>query len=146
LLLRALDASGACRQMEAVATNLLRDETVGGIVITARDVTERAALEAQLVHQAFHDPLTGLANRALLRDRVEHALTRGARRAERCAVLFLDLDDFKHVNDSLGHAAGDRLLTVVADRLLHATRGADTVARLGGDEFAVLLSDVRTEA
>ena len=103
-----------------------------------RDVTARKALEAQLTHQAFHDPLTGLANRLLFRDRVEHCLTRLAR-GEHMAVVLLDLDDFKTVNDSLGHAAGDDLLVVVAERLSHAARGSDTVARFGGDEFALVL-------
>ena len=102
------------------------------------DVTERKQLEAQLTYQAFHDPLTGLANRALLLDRATHAVARAAR-GEHVALLYLDLDNFKHVNDSLGHPAGDRLLQTVAERLLRATRGVDTVARLGGDEFAVLL-------
>ncbi|HZS59155.1 MAG TPA: EAL domain-containing protein [Gemmatimonadaceae bacterium] len=102
---------------------------------------ENRALEAKLVHQAFHDSLTGLANRALFRDRVDHALARSSR-GERVALLFLDLDDFKSVNDTLGHAEGDRLLQVIATRLLHASRGGDTVARIGGDEFAILLEDV----
>jgi diguanylate cyclase (GGDEF)-like protein/PAS domain S-box-containing protein len=106
------------------------------------DITERKALEARLSHQAYHDPLTGLANRARLRERVEAALARDAT-GPNVAVLYVDLDDFKRVNDSLGHAAGDRLLAEVAGRLLHATRGCDTVARLGGDEFAVLLERVR---
>jgi diguanylate cyclase (GGDEF)-like protein len=102
---------------------------------------ENRELEAKLVHQAFHDSLTGLANRALFRDRVDHALARSSR-GERVAVLFLDLDNFKSVNDTLGHVEGDRLLHVVATRLLKASRGCDTVARIGGDEFAILLEDV----
>lgn len=104
---------------------------------------ENRELETKLVYQAFHDSLTGLANRALFRDRVEHALSRGAR-GERIAVVMLDLDDFKGVNDTLGHLEGDRLLEIVADRLRKATRGCDTIARIGGDEFAVLLEGVPT--
>ena len=102
------------------------------------------ALAERLVHQAHHDPLTGLANRVLFRDRVDRAVLRAAR-GERVAVLFLDLDHFKAVNDSLGHAEGDRLLESVARRLLQATRGCDTVARLGGDEFAILLEGMARE-
>jgi diguanylate cyclase (GGDEF)-like protein/PAS domain S-box-containing protein len=139
VLLRFLQDGGAWRTMETSFTDLRDDPTVTGIVVTARDVTDRASLQAQLLHQAYHDPLTGLANRALFHNRVSHAMTRYARTQERIAVLFLDLDDFKTVNDSLGHAVGDRLLVAVAQRLLNATRGCDTVARLGGDEFAVLL-------
>ncbi|MEW5917900.1 MAG: EAL domain-containing protein, partial [Gemmatimonadota bacterium] len=115
------------------------------LIAIVQDVTERKRLEAQLAHQAYHDPLTELANRSLFRDRVEHALARAVRHCERVAVLFLDLDDFKTVNDSLGHDEGDRLLKAVAARLLNATRGCDTVARLGGDEFAVLLENVRDD-
>jgi diguanylate cyclase (GGDEF)-like protein len=103
---------------------------------------ENRSLEAKLVHQAFHDSLTGLANRALFRDRAGHALARVAR-GERVSLLLLDLDDFKAVNDSLGHSEGDRLLQEVAERLLKATRGFDTVARIGGDEFAVLLEGLK---
>jgi diguanylate cyclase (GGDEF)-like protein len=127
--------------IEAVGTNLLHEPTVRGIVVNARDVSDRKALEAQLTHQAFHDPLTGLANRALFFDRVTHALERRERVQEGLAVLFLDLDNFKTVNDSLGHAAGDRLLVAAAVRLGVCVRTSDTVARLGGDEFAVLIED-----
>ncbi len=95
----------------------------------------------QLQHQAFHDPITNLANRALFRDRVLHAIERQERDRKPIAVLFMDIDDFKTINDSLGHAAGDGLLLEVGDRLKKALRAADTAARLGGDEFAILLED-----
>ncbi|HXF98704.1 MAG TPA: EAL domain-containing protein [Gaiellaceae bacterium] len=134
--------NGAVCQMESVFTNLLADPNVAGIVVTARDVTERRALEEQLAHQAFHDPLTGLANRALFLDRVGHALERGRRRRNLFAVLFVDLDDFKTVNDSLGHEAGDELLVEVARRLERSLRPEDTCARLGGDEFAILVENL----
>jgi diguanylate cyclase (GGDEF)-like protein len=97
--------------------------------------------EGELQFQAFHDPLTALANRALFRDRLEHALS--GRRPQAVAVLFIDLDDFKVVNDTLGHDTGDRLLTLVAERLRACVRPSDTVARLGGDEFAILLEGER---
>ena len=133
---------GTVCQLESVFNNLLGLATVDGVVVTARDVTERRALEEQLAHQAFHDSLTGLANRALFSDRVSHALGRGRRRQNLFAVLFLDLDDFKTVNDSLGHAAGDELLAVVARRLESCLRPEDTCARLGGDEFAVMIENL----
>lgn len=127
--------------VETLRTNLLHDPNVRGIVLNTRDVSERKAFEEQLAHQAFHDPVTGLANRALFRDRVEHALERQLRDGQPISVLFLDLDDFKTINDSLGHAAGDRMLAEVGERLRNCLRAADTAARLGGDEFAVLLED-----
>ncbi|MBM3676694.1 MAG: EAL domain-containing protein [Actinobacteria bacterium] len=103
------------------------------------DITERKELESQLAFQAFHDSLTGLANRALFRDRLEHALAR--RREETVAIVYLDVDDFKDVNDDLGHAAGDELIRLTAERMLRSVRAGDTVARVGGDEFAILVED-----
>ncbi|PLS87591.1 MAG: GGDEF domain-containing protein [Actinobacteria bacterium] len=135
-------ADGSWRHLESSGANLLEEPSVGGIVVNTRDVTERKTLEERLKHQALHDPLTGLPNRALLLDRLGHALDR-ADRTEACvAVLFLDLDDFKVVNDSLGHEAGDDLLVAAARRLETCLRPGDTLARLGGDEFVVLLEDV----
>ena len=114
-------------------------------MLNTRDVSERRAFEEQLQHQAFHDTVTGLANRALFHDRVHHALERQGRDGEALSILLLDLDDFKAVNDSLGHAVGDRLLIEVGNRLRTLVRGADTVARMGGDEFAVLMEEARQE-
>jgi diguanylate cyclase (GGDEF)-like protein/PAS domain S-box-containing protein len=133
---------GSQREVEAIYNSLIEDPSVQGTVLTIRDITERKTLEQELKHQAFHDALTGLANRALFHDRVQHALARHARFRQPIAVLFLDLDDFKVVNDSLGHAAGDELLRAVADRLQGCLRAGDTAARLGGDEFAVLIEGV----
>jgi diguanylate cyclase (GGDEF)-like protein/PAS domain S-box-containing protein len=135
---------GTVRQFEIQYTNLLQDEHVQGIVLNARDVSERRQFEEQLAHQAFHDPVTGLANRALFGERVRHASARALREGGGVGVVFLDLDDFKTVNDSLGHAAGDEVLTEFAKRLESVIRASDTAARFGGDEFAVLLENVRS--
>ncbi|HEX5825389.1 MAG TPA: sensor domain-containing diguanylate cyclase [Candidatus Limnocylindrales bacterium] len=107
------------------------------------DVTDRKRLESKLMHDALHDPLTGLANRVLFRDHLERALMRLGRTPGTVAVLFVDLDDFKRVNDSYGHAAGDTILAQVAERLAGAVRADDVVGRQSGDEFAVLLSQIR---
>jgi diguanylate cyclase (GGDEF)-like protein/PAS domain S-box-containing protein len=128
--------------LECVGSNLLGDPAVRGLALNLRDVTDRKALEDQLRQLAFHDPLTLLANRSLFRNRVEHALALARRTQERLAVLMVDLDNFKDINDSQGHEAGDRLLQTAAQRLVKCTRAADTVARLGGDEFAVLLERI----
>jgi diguanylate cyclase (GGDEF)-like protein/PAS domain S-box-containing protein len=133
--------NGSTRQFEILHTNLLEDEAVRGTVLNGRDISERKAFEEQLEHQAFHDPVTQLANRALLNERVRHAMARARRENTALAVIFLDLDDFKTINDSLGHAAGDQVLLEVAKRLETSIRVSDTAARFGGDEFAILLED-----
>ncbi|HEX5164332.1 MAG TPA: PAS domain S-box protein, partial [Thermomicrobiales bacterium] len=114
------------------------------VIGQALDISARKALEDRLTHQAFHDSLTGLPNRALLHDRIAHALERASRNGETIAVMFMDLDGFKAVNDKWGHATGDQLLIAVGARLRGWVRGGDTVARLGGDEFAILREDIRT--
>jgi diguanylate cyclase (GGDEF)-like protein/PAS domain S-box-containing protein len=143
--LRARHRDGSWRYLEVVGNNLLDDPSVGSIVFSARDVSERKCLEEELAHRALHDSLTGLPNRVLLLDRLAHALARAGRGGQRVAVLFLDLDRFKAVNDHLGHDAGDELLAAVAQRLRGCLRTEDTAARLGGDEFVVLLASL-TEA
>ena len=112
------------------------------VLVDVHDVTERNALEEQLRHQAFHDPLTRLANRPLFTDRVEHALSVRRQNGRGIAILLLDLDRFKTINDSLGHSTGDELLIAVGERIVHCLRPGDTAARLGGDEFVILLEDV----
>ena len=138
-------ADESWRWSEAILTNRLAEPNIGGLVLTCRDISERKAFEGQLAHQAFHDALTGLPNRALFMERLGHALARARRRQTPVGVLFLDLDNFKVVNDSLGHDAGDRLLVAVAGRLSACIRPDDTVARLGGDEFTLLLEDLADE-
>jgi diguanylate cyclase (GGDEF)-like protein/PAS domain S-box-containing protein len=131
------DDAEVMQALAALAATALRN---------ARLVEKIRRSEERLAYQAYHDPLTDLANRVRFQERVEQSLRRAEKNEQSIAVLFLDLDDFKTVNDSLGHQQGDRLLVAAAERLLNATRGSDTVARLGGDEFAVLLENVRTEA
>jgi diguanylate cyclase (GGDEF)-like protein/PAS domain S-box-containing protein len=142
---RVRHADGSWRHVESAVTARLDDPSIEGMVLNTRDITERKELEDQLAHPAFHDSLTGLANRALFRDRVDHALARMRRQRRPIAVLLLDVDGFKTVNDSLGHAFGDAFLVAVAERLRALLRPSDTPCRLGGDEFAVLVEDL-TEA
>ncbi len=137
---RMNDKFEQCRHLEANVTDLREDRRIRGVVLNARDVTERVALEEQLIRQAFHDVLTGLPNRALFRDRLEQSLARCERSLDMFALLLIDLDGFKRINDSLGHHVGDQLLEAVAGRFAEVARPTDTLARLGGDEFVLLLS------
>lgn len=132
---------GQRRRVEATIANLLGGDAVDGMVATFRDVTEQRNLERQLSHRAFHDELTGLANRALFLDRMDHALRVARPDTDPVVVLFVDLDDFKSVNDALGHGVGDQMLRAIADRIRRVSGPGDTPARLGGDEFALLLED-----
>ncbi|MGE0388039.1 MAG: putative bifunctional diguanylate cyclase/phosphodiesterase [Gammaproteobacteria bacterium] len=135
--LRAHDATW--RDVEVIGSNLTSDPSVRGLVLNARDITERKRLEEQLKHLAFTDTLTLLANRNLFNEHIAHALAQAQPGGARPSLIFVDLDNFKRINDSLGHETGDRLLSLAARRLMRATRDTDTVARLGGDEFAVLV-------
>jgi diguanylate cyclase (GGDEF)-like protein/PAS domain S-box-containing protein len=138
-IFRLLDRHGEWRQIEAHVTDLRADRNIRGLVLNARDISEQIRLEGELTRQAFYDGVTGLPNRALFRDRLAQALARARRTRESLAVLLLDLDGFKQINDSLGHDAGDRLLRDVAERFGEVSRPTDTLARLGGDEFTLLV-------
>jgi len=140
--IRVRRSDGTYGWYESCGQNLLHDPSVRGIVVNLRDIRERRTYEERLTHQAFHDPLTGLPNRALFHDRLEVALSRRRSADAEVGVLFLDLDRFKVVNDSLGHEVGDRLLEAVAERLRAVVRPEDTLARMSGDEFTVLIDEV----
>ena len=133
------------RVVEIHGSNMDHEPAIGGRLLNLRDMTDRKGMEEQLKRMALHDPLTLLPNRSLFRDRVEHSVAVGKRNGRSVAVMFVDLDNFKNVNDSFGHATGDRVLHKSAQRLVKATRGGDTVARLGGDEFAVLLENLTSK-
>ncbi|WP_323753929.1 EAL domain-containing protein [Marinobacter sp.] len=144
---RINNAGGQCREMEGTFTSMLRVPGVTGVVLSLRDLTQLKAAQSELHRLAFFDPLTGLANRQLFRDRLNGVVHRSRRSGEPAALMYLDLDGFKRINDTLGHDAGDELLKQVAEWLRGCVREEDSVARLGGDEFVVLLSRVSgTEA
>jgi len=139
---RMQKVDGTFRNVEAVITDQRERPSIGGYVANVRDVTERKEFEALLAHQALHDSLTGLANRQLTLDRAEQMLLRSRRGNEPVALCFIDLDNFKDTNDSLGHEAGDKLLCAVAARFSAMLRAGDTVGRLGGDEFVILTEGI----
>ena len=130
------------RTLRVTLTDLTRDRDVAGIVINVSDISAEATMAAQLTHRALHDPLTGVANRTLFSDRLANTIERHTRQDLPFAVLCLDLNSFKAINDNMGHAAGDAVLRGVGRRLARTIRGGDTVARLGGDEFAVILEEI----
>ena len=143
---RMVRPDGTFRHVEAIITDLRDTSSVGGYVVNARDITERKEAEELLAHQALHDPLTGLPNRTLILDRAQQMLGRARREHHPVSILFVDLDNFKDINDTLGHEAGDRVLQAVAGRLSSVLRSSDTVGRLGGDEFIVLAESSSTTA
>jgi diguanylate cyclase (GGDEF)-like protein/PAS domain S-box-containing protein len=138
---RFVTPNGSLVHTEAILLARFDDPYVNGFLVSIRNLSERLVLEEALRHQAFHDPLTRLANRTLFEDRLAHAYDRTARTGRSLCVLLIDLDEFKDINDSFGHASGDRVLVEVAERLLTVVRQEDTVARLGGDEFAILIDE-----
>ena len=127
--------------MSVTIVNLLDDHSVGGLVATATDITPLAEARAELHRLATHDVLTGLPNRALLRDRLEHALEGAKRRSSHVSVVYADVDRFKDINDRHGHGCGDEVLVEIARRLASITRASDTVSRVGGDEFVIVVED-----
>jgi diguanylate cyclase (GGDEF)-like protein len=142
---RVLDARGAIRWMDAHARSRLTDSAIKGIIITIRDVTEQHSAALTLQQQALRDPLTGMPNRRWFTDAARQALARAARARRLIGLALVDVDDFKRVNDSFGHPAGDRLLVTLSQRMSKTLRPGDTVARLGGDEFVILAEDLHDE-
>ncbi len=140
--LRVLRPDGSYRIFDVICSNQVAEPSIGGFVLTCHDMTQRKGFENRLKELAFLDPLTRLPNRAFFLDRIERAIVRSNDVKKPVAVMFLDLDNFKFVNDSLGHAVGDRLLVEVAERISASIRPEDVAARLGGDEFTILFEDV----
>ncbi|WP_152555772.1 EAL domain-containing protein [Ferriphaselus sp. R-1] len=143
---RTRHKDGSWRILEAFARNELANPAVDGIVVHSRDITEHKQSQQTIWNLAHHDALTGLPNRSLLQDRILQAIHQAHRESHKLAVLFLDLDHFKHINDSLGHHIGDTLLQIAAQRIESCLGEGDTVARLGGDEFVVLLPTFQSDA
>ncbi|HQW38854.1 MAG TPA: EAL domain-containing protein, partial [Usitatibacteraceae bacterium] len=139
---RIRNREGAWRTFESLGTNCVDNPHIRGVVFNSRDVTDRKAIQQRIQHLAYHDNLTGLPNRGLLQDRLAHSIARADRTGRKVAVLFIDLDNFKNINDTLGHDVGDELLRHVARRLGECVRAGDTIARQGGDEFIVLLDNL----
>jgi diguanylate cyclase (GGDEF)-like protein/PAS domain S-box-containing protein len=140
--LRFRHADGSWRTFEALGTNCVDNPHIQGVVLNSRDVTDRKLIQQRIQHLAYHDNLTGLPNRGLLQDRLAHSIARASRSGHKVAVLFIDLDNFKNINDTLGHDVGDELLRQVSGRLAACVRAGDTIARQGGDEFIVLLDNL----
>jgi diguanylate cyclase (GGDEF)-like protein/PAS domain S-box-containing protein len=134
--------NGLWRTFESLGTNCLDNPHIHGVVLNSRDVTDRKVIQQRIQHLAYHDNLTGLPNRSLLQDRLARSIARAERAGRKVAVLFIDLDNFKNINDTLGHDVGDELLRQVARRLSECVRLEDTIARQGGDEFIVLLDSL----
>lgn len=143
---RVRHADGTWRTLESIGKNCLDVPAIRGIIVNTRDVSERRAIQQRIQHLAYHDALTSLPNRSLLQDRVAQAISRADRSGKRLAVMFIDIDNFKNINDTLGHDVGDELLREVARRLSASVRAHDTIARQGGDEFIVLLEELEGQA
>jgi len=139
---RVRHADGTWRTLESIGKNCLDVPAIKGIIVNTRDVSERRAIQQRMQHLAYHDSLTSLPNRSLLQDRVALSISRADRSEKKLAVMFIDIDNFKNINDTLGHDVGDELLREVARRLTNSVRGHDTIARQGGDEFIVLLEEL----
>ena len=133
---------GHWRAFESLGTNCVDNPHIRGVVFNSRDVTDRKAIQLRIQHLAYHDNLTGLPNRGLLQDRLAHSIARAERSGRKVAVMFIDLDNFKNINDTLGHDVGDELLRLVSRRLADCVRAGDTIARQGGDKFIVLLDNL----
>ncbi len=144
--MRLRDRAGSWRNVDVTISDMRQETAVQGIVLNVRDVTVRRALEEDLQRKALHDELTGLGNRVHFEKRLNRAISRTDARLDQVAVLMIDLDDFKEINDSLGHRAGDQLLMSIAERIRTCLRVSDVAARLGGDEFGILLEDTYGEA